>query len=292
MAVFQVGDPKAVGPVRSARRYYVGWAKEWRAIYAHAGGAPNALAAIREANRRTLWDADQFRYSNTLYRISFSASPRTTSTRRANAARAWADGSGPRRPSPNRPGRSRSLRTWPSGRWAARSRCRTVRTRSPTATPRDQPLRPERLRRQDAARRDDQAGRRAVQRGRPVHGHGARCATTASPATTRRRIASTSPTSGRARRSSSATARSSRPPGRRRARTPRPASSMRTGRSRAQPVPLVRGQIAIQVVPRATNVTWKLGRPAPPPDPPIPPLIPDGCALATSQVGRPRSASA
>ena len=69
MAVFQVGDPKAVGPVRSARRYYVAWAKEWRALYAHAGGAPNALAAIRAANRRSLWDADQFRYSTTLYRI-------------------------------------------------------------------------------------------------------------------------------------------------------------------------------------------------------------------------------
>jgi len=75
MAVFQVGDPKAVGPVRSARRYYVGWAKEWRALYAHAGGAPNALAAIRQANRRTLWDADQFRYSTTLYRIRERRAP-------------------------------------------------------------------------------------------------------------------------------------------------------------------------------------------------------------------------
>lgn len=75
MAIFQVGDPKAVGPVRSARRYYVGWAKEWRALYAHAGGAPNALAAVRQANRKTLWDADQFRYSTTLYRITQRRAP-------------------------------------------------------------------------------------------------------------------------------------------------------------------------------------------------------------------------
>jgi hypothetical protein len=75
MAIFQVGDPPAVGPVRSARRYYVGWAKEWRALYAHAGGAPNALAAIRAANRKTLWDADQFRYSTTLYRIRERRAP-------------------------------------------------------------------------------------------------------------------------------------------------------------------------------------------------------------------------
>ncbi len=64
-----------MGPVRSARRYYVGWAKEWRALYAHAGGAPNALAAVRQANRKTLWDADQFRYSTTLYRISQRRAP-------------------------------------------------------------------------------------------------------------------------------------------------------------------------------------------------------------------------
>ena len=38
--------PKSIGPVRSSRYYYIAWAAEWRAIYAHAGGSPEAHATL------------------------------------------------------------------------------------------------------------------------------------------------------------------------------------------------------------------------------------------------------
>lgn len=47
MAVFDQGDVKEIGPVRSARQYYLEWLAEYEAAYAHAGGSPEALANIR-----------------------------------------------------------------------------------------------------------------------------------------------------------------------------------------------------------------------------------------------------
>jgi hypothetical protein len=40
MAIFQSGTPPRIGPVRSARLYFVRWAAEWTAVYLHAGGPP------------------------------------------------------------------------------------------------------------------------------------------------------------------------------------------------------------------------------------------------------------
>jgi Protein of unknown function (DUF3048) N-terminal domain/Protein of unknown function (DUF3048) C-terminal domain len=40
MAIFQSGTPPRIGPVRSARLYFVRWAAEWKAVYLHAGGPP------------------------------------------------------------------------------------------------------------------------------------------------------------------------------------------------------------------------------------------------------------
>lgn len=47
LAIFpQAVKPKSVGPVRSSRPYYVDWAKEFDAIYMHAGGSRDALNEI------------------------------------------------------------------------------------------------------------------------------------------------------------------------------------------------------------------------------------------------------
>ncbi len=46
-----------IGPVRSARPYYVDWVEEFGAMYAHAGGSPQALRDI--ANRK-IFDLNQF----------------------------------------------------------------------------------------------------------------------------------------------------------------------------------------------------------------------------------------
>lgn len=46
MAIF-AGDPaKEIHPVRSARPYYIEWVEEYKALYGHAGGSPQALEAI------------------------------------------------------------------------------------------------------------------------------------------------------------------------------------------------------------------------------------------------------
>lgn len=46
MAQFQTNQPSKVGPVRSARSYYIDWLSEVDAIYMHAGGSPTALSRI------------------------------------------------------------------------------------------------------------------------------------------------------------------------------------------------------------------------------------------------------
>lgn len=50
MAIFGPREADEVGPVRSARVYFVDWAEEYNALYAHAGGAQNALTKISEDN--------------------------------------------------------------------------------------------------------------------------------------------------------------------------------------------------------------------------------------------------
>jgi hypothetical protein len=73
LALFISGDdivPK-IGPVRSARPYYIDWAEEYRALYVHSGGSPEALEIIPNydvlnfdefANGRYFW-RDNSRYA-------------------------------------------------------------------------------------------------------------------------------------------------------------------------------------------------------------------------------------
>ena len=64
MMVFQENIPALVGPVRSSRYYYIAWAAEWRALYAHAGGSPQALRTLREkGNGQLVYNADEFRWA-------------------------------------------------------------------------------------------------------------------------------------------------------------------------------------------------------------------------------------
>jgi hypothetical protein len=88
MLVFQENIPKAVGPVRSSRQYYIAWASEWRALYVHAGGSPQALASLR-ANGRGQWvyNADEFRWGHYFHRIRQRNSPHNLYTDGANLRR-------------------------------------------------------------------------------------------------------------------------------------------------------------------------------------------------------------
>jgi hypothetical protein len=71
MMIFQERIPTDVGPVRSSRYYFIAWAAELRALYAHAGGSPQALATLRsKGNGQLVWNADEFRWGNSFHRSS------------------------------------------------------------------------------------------------------------------------------------------------------------------------------------------------------------------------------
>jgi hypothetical protein len=76
MAIFQDTLPKEIGPVRSSRYYYIAWAAEWRAVYAHAGGSPQAKATLAAKGRgQYVYNIDEFRYSGTFHRVTFRFAP-------------------------------------------------------------------------------------------------------------------------------------------------------------------------------------------------------------------------
>ncbi len=63
MLIFQDRVPDGVGPVRSARQYFVEWASEWRAMYVHHGGSPQALLTLSAKGRgQWVYNADGFRW--------------------------------------------------------------------------------------------------------------------------------------------------------------------------------------------------------------------------------------
>ncbi len=87
--MFITRDAPAIGPVRSARKYFVLWAKEFNPIYFHAGGSPGAAALadeIGQARTNALWDGSAF------YRTNDRVAPHnlytsTQALRRREAAR-------------------------------------------------------------------------------------------------------------------------------------------------------------------------------------------------------------
>jgi hypothetical protein len=76
-AWFQSKYPRQVGPIRSSRLYFIAWAAEWKAMYVHAGGSPQALALLNSAKGRgkVVYNADQYRWSKYLYRVAFRYAP-------------------------------------------------------------------------------------------------------------------------------------------------------------------------------------------------------------------------
>ncbi|MEO5964742.1 MAG: DUF3048 domain-containing protein [Candidatus Limnocylindrales bacterium] len=83
MAFFQEGNPKAVGPIRSSRYYFIAWASEWHATYVHVGGSPQALALLRSSDGKgkVVYDADGFRWEGRyLWRIHTRLAPHNVYT--------------------------------------------------------------------------------------------------------------------------------------------------------------------------------------------------------------------
>ena len=68
MMIFQDRVAPSVGPVRSSRLYFIAWASEWKAVYAHVGGSPQALQTLREKGRGQLvYNADEFRWGGVFF---------------------------------------------------------------------------------------------------------------------------------------------------------------------------------------------------------------------------------
>ena len=63
MMIFQDQMPSSIGPVRSAREYYIEWAAEWRAMYVHSGGSPQAIQTLIARGRgQWVYNADEYRW--------------------------------------------------------------------------------------------------------------------------------------------------------------------------------------------------------------------------------------
>ncbi len=76
MAFFDPSLPTStvIGPVRSARPYFVDWAKAWAAGYAHVGGSPEALEKIKKLGN-TFSNIDEMANSTTFYRDRTKPAP-------------------------------------------------------------------------------------------------------------------------------------------------------------------------------------------------------------------------
>lgn len=77
LALYQDTAPGDVGPIRSARPYYVDWLMGFDAGYAHVGGSPDALNAIRTKGVK---DLDQFANSGSYHRAGHRSAPHNVYT--------------------------------------------------------------------------------------------------------------------------------------------------------------------------------------------------------------------
>jgi hypothetical protein len=82
--VFQEGTATDIGPVRSARPYFVYWAAEYKALYGHFGGDVKALQQVIPANLNNIYNMDDLKGGSCPYhRISTRAMPHNAYTNSA-----------------------------------------------------------------------------------------------------------------------------------------------------------------------------------------------------------------
>jgi hypothetical protein len=78
MAIFQTQNPNLIGPIRSSRYYYVTWAEEYNAMYVHMWGAPNAMARLAQLNGTVVWNVDGLHFgtkTGAMWRVGFQRPP-------------------------------------------------------------------------------------------------------------------------------------------------------------------------------------------------------------------------
>ena len=77
LALYQDSAPADIGPIRSARPYYIQWLLGFDAAYAHVGGSPQALSDIKSLGVK---DMNQFAYGGYYHRITTRAAPHNVYT--------------------------------------------------------------------------------------------------------------------------------------------------------------------------------------------------------------------
>lgn len=77
LALFQDTAPSYIGPVRSARPYYLQWCLSFDCAYAHVGGSPDALSDIPTWNIKNM---DEFTNGSYFQRISSREAPHNVYT--------------------------------------------------------------------------------------------------------------------------------------------------------------------------------------------------------------------
>jgi hypothetical protein len=77
MAVFEDNQPSSIGPIRSARPYYIDQALPYDAAYVHVGGSPDGLALISNLNVKNI---DQFANGSSFTRIASRPAPHNVYT--------------------------------------------------------------------------------------------------------------------------------------------------------------------------------------------------------------------
>lgn len=77
LAIFSSQDSSEIGPVRSARVYFLDWAKEWNAVFAHVGGNIDALDRIASEK---IPDLNQFNWGNYFWRSTDRYAPHNVYT--------------------------------------------------------------------------------------------------------------------------------------------------------------------------------------------------------------------
>lgn len=74
LAIYTMTEPiTKIGPIRSARTYYVDWAEEYGGIFAYVGGSPEALGMTDTS--QYLIDLNQFYYEQYYYRADSIQAP-------------------------------------------------------------------------------------------------------------------------------------------------------------------------------------------------------------------------
>jgi hypothetical protein len=82
LAIFDGTPVDVIGPVRSARPYFISWASEYRAALVHVGGSPEAMENLKFNFR--LFNIDEFSDGSTIWRNNKLEAPHNAYTSTTN----------------------------------------------------------------------------------------------------------------------------------------------------------------------------------------------------------------